>query len=51
MATRRDETARQQLNLYIKDCERRQIERQDRRTRLLALAFITVATTATLALA
>jgi hypothetical protein len=49
MATRRDETARQQLNLYIKDRER--IERQDRRTRLLALAFITVATTATLALA
>jgi hypothetical protein len=40
-----------QLNPYIKDRERRQIERQHWRTRLLALAFITVATAATFALA
>jgi len=51
MAVRRDETARPQLNPYIKDRERRQIERQHRRTRLVALAFITVATAATLAFA
>jgi hypothetical protein len=51
MAARRDETARLQSNLYIKDRERRQIERQHWRTRLVALAFITAATAATLALA
>jgi len=45
-----DETARLQLNPYIKDRERRQIERQHWRTRLLALAFITIATAATFAL-
>jgi hypothetical protein len=32
--------------LYIKDRERRQIERQHRRTGLVALAFITAATLA-----
>jgi hypothetical protein len=51
MSTRRDETARLQPDLYIKDRERRQIERQHWRTRLLALASVTVATAATLALA
>jgi hypothetical protein len=51
MAARRDETARPQLNPYIKDRESRQIERHHWRTRLVALAFITVATAATLALA
>jgi hypothetical protein len=50
MAARRDET-RLQPNLYIKDRERRQIERQRRRTRLVALVFITASTAATLALA
>jgi hypothetical protein len=51
MSARRDETARLQPNLHIKDRERRQIERQHWRTRLLAWASITVATVATLALA
>jgi hypothetical protein len=51
MAVRRDETTRVQLNPYIKDRERRHIERQYWRTRLLALAFITGSTAATLALA
>ena len=50
MAVRRDETARLQRNLYIKDRERRKIERQHWRIRLLALAFITVSTAATVAL-
>jgi hypothetical protein len=51
MAARRDETAGLQRNLYIKDRERQQIERQHWRTRLLALAVITVTTAASLALA
>ena len=50
MAARRDETARSQRNPYIKDRERRKIERQHWRIRLLALAFITVSTAATVAL-
>ena len=50
MAARHDKTARPQLNPYIKDRERRQIERQHWRARLLALAFVTVATAATLAI-
>jgi hypothetical protein len=40
-----------QLNPYIKDRERRQIERQHRRVRLHGLAFITFATAVALALA
>jgi hypothetical protein len=51
MAVRRDETARLQRNLYIKDRERRKIERQHWRIRLLALVFITVSAAATVALA
>jgi hypothetical protein len=51
MSTRRDETARLQPDLYIKDRERRQIERQHWRTRLLALASITATAATVLALA
>jgi hypothetical protein len=50
MAARRDKTAQLQQNLNIKDRERLQIERQHCQIRSLALAYITVATAAILAL-
>jgi hypothetical protein len=50
MAARRDKTAQLQQNLYIKDRERLQIERQHWQIRSLALAYITVATASILAL-